>query len=116
MICTQKYPVNILRVSCHNFLLNNFLVTKILKHFQRISTTVGISNDNQNQAHLVLIYKDKKILYDAADLINHYIKNHSKFDNKEKKYAEHIIFHVVPDIFTYKRQKLSEVEDEYEGL
>lgn len=65
--------------------------------------------------HLVLPYKDKTILDDAANLLIHHVKRQTGIQKQEKARIKHILRQFVPDLFFAPRQQLSDDERE-EGL
>lgn len=63
-----------------------------------------------NGPHLVLSYKDKTILDDAANLLIHHVKRQTGIQKQEKTKIKHILRQFVPDIFFAPRQQLSDDE------
>uniref|UniRef100_A0A6B2EGL1 Paired amphipathic helix protein Sin3a n=1 Tax=Phlebotomus kandelakii TaxID=1109342 RepID=A0A6B2EGL1_9DIPT len=62
--------------------------------------------------HLVLPYKDKTILDDAANLLIHHVKRQTGIQKQEKTKIKHILRQFVPDLFFSQRQQLSDDERE----
>ncbi|XP_059614340.1 paired amphipathic helix protein Sin3b isoform X2 [Phlebotomus argentipes] len=62
--------------------------------------------------HLVLPYKDKTILDDAANLLIHHVKRQTGIQKQEKTKIKHILRQFVPDLFFSPRQQLSDDERE----
>jgi len=60
--------------------------------------------------HLVLPYKDKTILDDAANLLIHHVKRQTGIQKQEKQKIKQIIRQLVPDLFFAPRQPLSDDE------
>lgn len=60
--------------------------------------------------HLVLPYKDKSILEDAANLLIHHVKRQTAIQKQEKTRIKHILRHFIPDLFFWPRQQLSDDE------
>lgn len=60
--------------------------------------------------HLVLYYKDKSILEDAANLLIHHVKRQTGIQKQEKARIKHILRQFVPEMFFAPRQPLSEDE------
>lgn len=62
--------------------------------------------------HLVLPFKDKTILEDAANLLIHHVKRQTGIQKQEKTKIKQILRHLVPDLFFSPRQQLSDDERE----
>ncbi|GAB0097896.1 Sin3A [Sergentomyia squamirostris] len=62
--------------------------------------------------HLLLPYKDKTILDDAANLLIHHVKRQTGIQKQEKTKIKHILRQFVPDLFFSPRQQLSDDERE----
>lgn len=60
--------------------------------------------------HLVLSYKDKTILEDAANLLIHHVKRQTGIQKQEKTKIKHILRQFIPDLFFSPRQQLSDDE------
>lgn len=60
--------------------------------------------------HLILPYKDKSILDDAANLLIHHVKRQTAVQKQEKTRIKHILRHFIPDLFFWPRQQLSDDE------
>lgn len=65
-----------------------------------------------NGPHLLLPYKDKTILDDAANLLIHHVKRQTAVQKQEKTRIKHILRHFIPDLFFWPRQQLSDDERE----
>ena len=78
-------------------------------------TEDGSSNPLTSGPHLVLPYKDKSILDDAANLLIHHVKRQTGIQKQEKARIKHILRQFVPDLFFAPRQQLSDDERE-EGM
>lgn len=66
--------------------------------------------------HLVLPYKDKTVLDDAANLLIHHVKRQTGIHKEDKQRIKQLLRQFVPDLFFHPRQELSEDEREEEGL
>lgn len=62
--------------------------------------------------HLVLPYKDKTILEDAANLLIHHVKRQTGIQKTEKAKIKHILRQLVPDLFFSQRHPMSDDERE----
>ncbi|XP_070503686.1 paired amphipathic helix protein Sin3a isoform X1 [Chironomus tepperi] len=62
--------------------------------------------------HLILHYKDKSILDDAANLLIHHVKRQTGIQKLEKARIKHILRQFVPELFFAPRQPLSDDEKE----
>ncbi|KAK6620163.1 hypothetical protein RUM44_006564 [Polyplax serrata] len=60
--------------------------------------------------HLILQYKDKSILDDAANLLIHHVKRLSGIQKDDKHKMKLILRHFIPDLFHHTRQDLSDDE------
>ncbi|KAL0268238.1 UNVERIFIED_CONTAM: hypothetical protein PYX00_010266 [Menopon gallinae] len=60
--------------------------------------------------HLILPYKDKSILDDAANLLIHHVKRLSGIQKDDKYKMKLILRHFIPDLFHHTRQELSDDE------
>ncbi len=76
-----------------------------------------MGGEHQTGPHLVLKYKDKSILEDAANLLIHHVKRQTGVQKQEKARIKHILRQFVPDLFFSPRQPLSDDErDDGESL
>ncbi|XP_057664954.1 paired amphipathic helix protein Sin3b isoform X1 [Diorhabda carinulata] len=62
--------------------------------------------------HLVIQYKDRTILDDAANLLIHHVKRQTGIQKGEKRRIKHLLRQFVPDLFFHPRQQLSDDERE----
>lgn len=69
-------------------------------------------NESASGPHLILPYKDKTILDDAANLLIHHVKRQTAIQKQEKTRIKHILRHFIPDLFYWQRQQLSDDERE----
>ncbi|XP_078052831.1 SIN3 transcription regulator family member A isoform X4 [Augochlora pura] len=80
------------------------------------------TGDGQNNSgpHLVLPYKDKSVLDDAANLLIHHVKRQTAIHKEDKQRIKLLLKHFIPDLFFHPRQELSDDErdedDEKEDL
>lgn len=63
-----------------------------------------------NGPHLLLPYRDKSILDDAANLLIHHVKRQTAVQKQEKTRIKHILRQFIPDLFFWPRQQLSDDE------
>ncbi|XP_015185783.1 PREDICTED: paired amphipathic helix protein Sin3a isoform X2 [Polistes dominula] len=70
------------------------------------------TNDNQGNSgpHLVLPYKDKSVLDDAANLLIHHVKRQTAIHKEDKQRIKLLLKHFIPDLFFHQRQELSDDE------
>ena len=66
--------------------------------------------------HLVLPYKDKSVLDDAANLLIHHVKRKTGIHKEDKQRIKQLLRQFIPDLFFHPRQELSEDESEEEGM
>ncbi|KAL3288830.1 hypothetical protein HHI36_003278 [Cryptolaemus montrouzieri] len=64
--------------------------------------------------HLVIPYRDRTILDDAANLLIHNVKRQTGIQKSEKRRIKHLLLQFLPDFFFHPRQHLSEDEREDE--
>lgn len=84
--------------------------------FQRHEQAEEASADIVAGPHLILPYKDKSLLDDAANLLIHHVKRQTGIHKEDKQRAKQLIRRVIPDMFFHPRQELSEDERDEEGL
>jgi paired amphipathic helix protein Sin3a len=84
-------------------------LTNCLFFFQR---NEGNNGDAIPGPHLILHYKDKSILDDAANLLIHHVKRQTGIQKLEKARIKHILRQFVPELFFAPRQPLSDDEKE----
>ncbi|KYN12810.1 PREDICTED: paired amphipathic helix protein Sin3b isoform X1 [Trachymyrmex cornetzi] len=60
--------------------------------------------------HLVLSYKDKSVLDDAANLLIHHVKRQTAVHKEDKQRIKLLLKHFIPDLFFHPRQELSDDE------
>ncbi|XP_076639909.1 SIN3 transcription regulator family member A isoform X4 [Colletes latitarsis] len=70
------------------------------------------NGDGQNNSgpHLVLPYKDKSVLDDAANLLIHHVKRQTAIHKEDKQRIKLLLKHFIPDLFFHPRQELSDDE------
>ncbi|XP_031783367.1 paired amphipathic helix protein Sin3a isoform X2 [Nasonia vitripennis] len=69
-------------------------------------------NQNNTGPHLVLIYKDKSVLDDAANLLIHHVKRQTAIHKEDKQRIKALLKHFIPDLFFHTRQELSDDEQD----
>ncbi|XP_023025930.1 SIN3 transcription regulator family member A isoform X2 [Leptinotarsa decemlineata] len=62
--------------------------------------------------HLVLFYRDRTILDDAANLLIHHVKRQTGIQKGEKRRIKNLLRQFLPDLFFHPRQQLSDDERE----
>lgn len=68
-----------------------------------------------NGPHLVLPYKDKSVLDDAANLLIHHVKRQTAIHKEDKQRIKLLLKHFIPDLFFHPRQELSDDERDEDG-
>ncbi|XP_012225740.1 paired amphipathic helix protein Sin3a isoform X3 [Linepithema humile] len=63
-----------------------------------------------NGPHLILPYKDKSVLDDAANLLIHHVKRQTAIHKEDKQRIKLLLKHFIPDLFFHPRQELSDDE------
>lgn len=74
--------------------------------------------DNQNTTggpHLILPYKAKSVLDDAANLLIHHVKRQTAIHKEDKQRIKTLLKHLIPDLFFHTRQELSDDEQDEDG-
>ncbi|XP_065206279.1 paired amphipathic helix protein Sin3b-like [Planococcus citri] len=62
--------------------------------------------------HMVLPYRDKSVLDDAANLLIHHVKRQTGIHKEDKQKIKLLIRQFIPDLFHHPRQELSDDERE----
>ncbi|XP_057319061.1 paired amphipathic helix protein Sin3a-like isoform X3 [Microplitis mediator] len=116
----EKYYLKSLDHQGINFKQNDVKALRSKSLFNEIETLYDerheqvddTSGDNQNNGgpHLVLAYKDKSVLDDAANLLIHHVKRQTGIHKEEKKRIKILLKHFIPDLFFHQRQELSDDE------
>ncbi|XP_058823423.1 paired amphipathic helix protein Sin3a isoform X2 [Topomyia yanbarensis] len=117
----EKYYLKSLDHQGINFKQNDIKALRSKSLFNEIETLFderheqseeGSTNPLTSGPHLVLPYKDKTILDDAANLLIHHVKRQTGIQKQEKGRIKHILRQFVPDLFFAPRQQLSDDERE----
>lgn len=66
--------------------------------------------------HMILPYKDKSVLDDAANLLIHHVKRQTSIHKEDKQRIKQLLRQFLPDLFHHPRQELSEDEREDAGI
>jgi paired amphipathic helix protein Sin3a len=90
-------------------LVYDTMLTDFIFELQR---NEGNNGDAIPGPHLVLTYKDKTILEDAANLLIHHVKRQTGIQKQEKARIKHILRQFIPELFFAPRQPLSDDERE----
>ncbi|XP_026840742.1 uncharacterized protein LOC6603455 isoform X1 [Drosophila persimilis] len=112
----EKYYLKSLDHQAINFKPNDMKALRSKSLFNEIETLYDERHDQEDDAmeqagpHLVLPYKDKTILDDAANLLIHHVKRQTGIQKQEKQKIKQIIRQFVPDLFFAPRQPLSDDE------
>ncbi|KAK7790679.1 hypothetical protein R5R35_008201 [Gryllus longicercus] len=65
---------------------------------------------NAGGPHLVLPYKDRSVLDDAANLLIHHVKRQTGIHKEDKQRIKLLLRQFLPDMFSHPRQQLSDDE------
>uniref|UniRef100_A0A6P4E6W9 Paired amphipathic helix protein Sin3a n=1 Tax=Drosophila rhopaloa TaxID=1041015 RepID=A0A6P4E6W9_DRORH len=112
----EKYYLKSLDHQAINFKPNDMKALRSKSLFNEIETLYDERHDQEDDAmepfgpHLMLPYKDKTILDDAANLLIHHVKRQTGIQKQEKQKIKQIIRQFVPDLFFAPRQPLSDDE------
>ncbi|XP_011295648.1 uncharacterized protein LOC101889781 isoform X2 [Musca domestica] len=115
----EKYYLKSLDHQSINFKPNDMKALRSKSLFNEIETLYDERHDQEDEngepitgPHLILPYKDKTILDDAANLLIHHVKRQTGIQKQEKTKIKHILRQFVPDLFFSTRQPLSDDERE----
>lgn len=61
--------------------------------------------------HMVLSYKDKYPLDDAANLIIHHVRRQTTIHKEDKAKIKQLVRQLIPDLFFHRRMDLSDDEN-----
>ncbi|XP_030387063.1 uncharacterized protein LOC115633731 isoform X2 [Scaptodrosophila lebanonensis] len=112
----EKYYLKSLDHQAINFKPNDMKALRSKSLFNEIEALYDERHDQEDDSmepsgpHLVLPYKDKTILDDAANLLIHHVKRQTGIQKQEKQKIKQIIRQFVPDLFYAPRQPLSDDE------
>ncbi|KAI9583287.1 uncharacterized protein LOC119636720 isoform X2 [Glossina fuscipes] len=115
----EKYYLKSLDHQAINFKPNDMKALRSKSLFNEIETLYDERHDQEDDngepvtgPHLILPYKDKTILDDAANLLIHHVKRQTGIQKQEKTKIKQILRQFVPDLFFAIRQPLSDDERE----
>ena len=94
------------------YLRSKSLLNEIEALYDERHENGGDENSTQNGPHLVLPYKDKSVLDDAANLLIHHVKRQTGIHKEDKQKIKSLIRQFIPDLFYHPRQELSDDERE----
>lgn len=83
--------------------------------FQRHEQTDENESQSASGPHLILSYKDKSVLDDAANLLIHHVKRQTAIHKEDKQRIKLMLKHFIPDLFFHPRQDLSDDERDDDG-
>ncbi|XP_017476361.1 PREDICTED: uncharacterized protein LOC108366452 isoform X1 [Rhagoletis zephyria] len=113
----EKYYLKSLDHQAINFKPNDMKALRSKNLFNEIETLYDERHDQDDEngepvtgPHLMLPYKDKTILDDAANLLIHHVKRQTGIQKQEKTKIKHILRQFVPDLFFSSRHPLSDDE------
>ncbi|XP_043281981.1 paired amphipathic helix protein Sin3b isoform X2 [Venturia canescens] len=89
--------------------LFNEIETLYDERHEQVDDAAGESQSNGGP-HLVLAYKDKSVLDDAANLLIHHVKRQTVIHKEDKQRIKLLLKHFIPDLFFHPRQELSDDE------
>lgn len=70
----------------------------------------GLDITSNGGPHLLLEYRDKSIIDDAANLLIHHVKRQAGIHKEDKQKIKALIRQFIPDLFHHPRQELSDDE------
>ncbi|KAJ8675395.1 hypothetical protein QAD02_011181 [Eretmocerus hayati] len=120
----EKYYLKSLDHQGINFKQNDVKALRSKSLFNEIETIyderheqADENGDNQSSPgpHLILTYKDKAVLDDAANLLIHHVKRQTAIHKEDKQKIKMLLKHFIPDLFFHPRQELSDDEQDDEN-
>ncbi|KAF5281319.1 hypothetical protein FQA39_LY17831 [Lamprigera yunnana] len=116
----EKYYLKSLDHQGINFKQNDVKALRSKSLFNEIETLFDERHEQNEEGtcdpitgpHLVIPYRDRTILDDAANLLIHHVKRQTGIQKGEKRRIKHILRQFVPDLFFHPRQQLSDDERE----
>ncbi|XP_011305627.1 paired amphipathic helix protein Sin3a isoform X2 [Fopius arisanus] len=124
----EKYYLKSLDHQGINFKQNDVKALRSKSLFNEIETLCDERNEQNDSGdgqgsgpHMVLPYKDKSVLDDAANLLIHHVKRQTAIHKEDKQRIKLLLRHFIPDLFFHPRQELSDDErdeddDKEEGM
>ncbi|XP_069703690.1 paired amphipathic helix protein Sin3a isoform X2 [Periplaneta americana] len=118
----EKYYLKSLDHQGINFKQNDVKALRSKSLFNEIETLYDERHEQAEEGsgevtsgpHLVLPYKDKTVLDDAANLLIHHVKRQTGIHKEDKQRIKQLLRQFIPDLFFHPRQELSEDEREEE--
>lgn len=118
----EKYYLKSLDHQGINFKQNDVKALRSKSLFNEIETFYDERHEQAEEGsgeiasgpHLVLPYKDKTVLDDAANLLIHHVKRQTGIHKEDKQRIKQLLRQFIPDLFFHPRQELSEDEREEE--
>ncbi|XP_054279983.1 paired amphipathic helix protein Sin3b isoform X2 [Macrosteles quadrilineatus] len=114
----EKYYLKSLDHQGINFKQNDMKALRSKSMFNEIETCYDERHEQVEAGdptalpgpHMVLPYKDKSVLDDAANLLIHHVKRQTSINKEDKQRIKHMLRVMLPDFFHHPRQELSEDE------
>lgn len=113
----EKYYLKSLDHQGINFKQNDVKQLRSKSLFNEIETLFDERHEQAEEGsetttgpHLVLPYKDKTVLNDAAELLIHHVKRQTSIHKEDKQRIKQLLRHFLPDLFFHPRQELSDDE------
>ncbi|XP_046593518.1 paired amphipathic helix protein Sin3b isoform X2 [Neodiprion lecontei] len=116
----EKYYLKSLDHQCINFKQNDVKALRSKSLFNEIETLYDERHEQADDSnaegqggggpHMVLAYKDKSVLDDAANLLIHHVKRQTAIHKEDKQQIKLLLKHFIPDLFFHPRQELSDDE------
>ncbi|XP_018324326.1 paired amphipathic helix protein Sin3b [Agrilus planipennis] len=116
----EKYYLKSLDHQGINFKQNDVKALRSKSLFNEIETLFDERHEQNEEGsseqitgpHLIIPYRDKTILDDAANLLIHHVKRQTGIQKGEKRRIKHILRQFVPEMFFHPKQQLSDDERE----
>ncbi|XP_076267862.1 SIN3 transcription regulator family member A [Rhynchophorus ferrugineus] len=117
----EKYYLKSLDHQGINFKQTDIKAIRTKSLFNEIETIFDERHEQNEEGaepivgpHMILPYRDKGILDDAANLLMHHVKRQTGIQKGEKRKIKHLLLQYIPDLFFHPRQPLSDDEREDE--
>lgn len=116
----EKYYLKSLDHQGINFKQNDLKVLRSKSLFNEIETIYEERHEQADEnsgevltgPHLILHYKDKRLLDDAANLLIHHVKRQTGIQSEDKQRVKQLLRQLLPDMFYHPRQDLSDDEQD----
>lgn len=106
----EKYYLKSLDHQGINFKANDVKALRSKTLYNEIEAACDLNVEDRVGPHLILAYKDRSVLDDAADLLIYHVKRQSQIHKEDKQRIKALLRHFLPDLFHHPRVELSDDE------